>query len=75
MNNRSAAADHVRCYCLSVNMPSDSRVEADVGAAFFHAAPLEPSAVVLSPWVIFRDVSAPERRTDVQLGIMRVKCV
>lgn len=71
MNNRSAAADHVRCYCLSINTPSDSRVEADVGAGF-PRSPSERSAVVLSPWVSSGDVFTPEWRTDVQLVIMRV---
>lgn len=63
MNNRSAAADHVRCYCLSVNTPSDSRVEADVGAGF-PPWPSERSAVVLS----LRGISG--EATDIQL-VMR----
>lgn len=61
MNNGSAAPDHVRCYCLSVNTPSDSRVEADVGAGF-PVRPSERSAVVLPPWVISEEVSPLELR-------------
>lgn len=59
MNNRFAAADHVRRYCLSVNTPSDSRVEADVGAGVAPRSS-ERSAGVLLPWVISED-GAEER--------------
>lgn len=72
MNNRSAAADHVRSYCLSVNTPSDSRVEADVGAGVPPRSS-ERSAGVLLPWVISEDVCTPEERTDVLLVITHMK--